>query len=101
MDNQAERFKYYFMERNGLWIDRLAEYAELGGEASSIAKLIHACEIGDGIDQHASEDLKAVSAFIAAQADVILRLQAIHRGDVTPNVEAVIDYYSKIVDRKG
>lgn len=67
-----KRFDYYFMERNGLWSERLAEYEEKGGEASSIAILIHACEIGDGIDQHASEHLKAVSAYIAAQADAEL-----------------------------
>lgn len=64
-----KRFDYYFMERNGLWSERLAEYEEKGGEASSIAILIHACEIGDGIDQHASEHLKAVSAYIAAQTE--------------------------------
>jgi hypothetical protein len=75
-------FEYYFMKRNGLWQERLDEYEELGGEASSIAKLIHACEIGDGIDQHASEDLKAVSSFMMVQADELARLQQkAERGD--------------------
>ena len=59
-------FNYYFIQRNGLWKEKLKEYEQLGSkDCSAIAKLIHACEIGE-IDQHASEDLKAVSSVIAA-----------------------------------
>lgn len=74
MNTQQERFTYYFEDRNGLWKERLDEWDAKGKSSSSIARLIHACEIGDGIDQHASEDLKAVSAFTMAQADTIAAL---------------------------
>lgn len=58
-------FEYYFIECNGLWSERLAEVNKVGFEkASPIARLIYECERG-AIDQHASEDLKMISAFIA------------------------------------
>lgn len=58
-------FDYYFIDKNGLWNERLAEVDEVGFEnASPIARLIYMCEVGQ-IDQHASEDLKAISARLA------------------------------------
>jgi hypothetical protein len=64
-------FEYYFIERNGLWQERLAEVAELGFEqASPIARMIYECERGN-INQHASEDLKWISAQIAMLEDMM------------------------------
>jgi len=61
----------YFYERNGLWRERIQEFDALGGkQASSIARLIKACETGD-ISQFASEDLKMVSSQIAAMSEEI------------------------------
>ena len=75
--NGQELFHHYFMERNGLWKERVEEVDEKGFKsASSIARLVYSCEIGV-IDQHASEDLKAVSAFLMVQADRIAALEAV------------------------
>ena len=63
-------FNYFYMERNGLWQERLDEVKAVGFEkASSIARLIYSCEVGNGIDQHASEDLKVISSLIAAAGE--------------------------------
>jgi len=63
-------FEYYFIERNGLWSERLQEVKELGFEgASPIARLIYECE-RDNINQHASEDLKAISAKLQMLEDL-------------------------------
>jgi hypothetical protein len=65
-------YQYYFMDRNGLWSERCQEVVEKGlKNASPIARLIYSCETGQGIDQHASEDLKAVSAALQAAADAL------------------------------
>lgn len=62
---EMSSFEHYFIERNGLWSEHLQAVKESGfDDASPLARLIYSCEIGD-IDQHASEDLKAVSATIA------------------------------------
>lgn len=72
-----ELFKKYFIEQNGLWFERLKEVQEKGfHSASSIARLIFSCETENGIDQHAAEDLKAVSAFLATQADELAAMRA-------------------------
>lgn len=58
-------FEYFYVDRNGLWKERVQEVKEKGFlRASPIARLIYECEVGD-IDQHASEDLKIISAVIA------------------------------------
>ncbi len=65
-----------YMKRNGLWTERIAEVNEKGfSTASSIARLIYSCETGNGIDQHAAEDLKYVSALIETQAAELLKLR--------------------------
>lgn len=67
----GELFEKYWMQENGLWQKRLQEVVDEGFEnASPIARLIYSCEIGQ-IDQHASEDLKAVSAFIETAYDLL------------------------------
>ena len=59
-----ETFNYHFIECNGLWAERLQEVKDKGFEnASPIARLIYECEIGN-INQHASEDLKHISAML-------------------------------------
>lgn len=64
------------MKRNGLWTERIAEVNKKGfSTASSIARLIYSCETGNGIDQHAAEDLKYVSALIETQAAELLKLR--------------------------
>ena len=61
----VDRFNYYFIECNGLWAERLQEIKDKGFEnASPIARLIYECECGN-INQHASEDLKYISAILA------------------------------------
>jgi hypothetical protein len=61
----VDRFNYYFIECNGLWSERLQEVKDKGFEnASPIARLIYECESGN-INQHASEDLKCISATLA------------------------------------
>lgn len=63
-------FEYYFIERNGLWSERLREVKDKGFEgASPIARLIYECE-RDNINQHASEDLKAISAKLQMLEDM-------------------------------
>ena len=63
-------FNYFYMERNGLWQERLDEVKQVGfNNASSIARLIYSCETGHGIDQHAAEDLKVISSLIAAAGE--------------------------------
>ena len=65
-----------YMKRNGLWTEIIAEVNEKGfSTASSIARLIYSCETGNGIDQHAAEDLKYVSALIETQAAELLKLR--------------------------
>ena len=65
----VDRFNYYFIECNGLWSERLQEVKDKGFEkASPIARLIYECERGN-INQHASEDLKHISATLAMLSD--------------------------------
>lgn len=65
----VDRFNYYFIECNGLWAERLQEVKDKGFEnASPIARLIYECE-RDNINQHASEDLKHISATLAMLSD--------------------------------
>jgi hypothetical protein len=65
------RFNYYFMDINGLWKEYLQEIARDGFEnSSSMARMIYSCETGNGIDQHVSEDLKAVSAELAELREI-------------------------------
>jgi len=62
-----ERYKYFLIDRNGLWKEHVESVKNNGAaKVSPLSRLIYACEVGDGIDQHASEDLKAVSAELAA-----------------------------------
>lgn len=62
-------YNYYLINRNGLWKERCKE-AKNKKNPSAIARLIYACEIGN-IDQHLSEDLKEISAELAAMAETI------------------------------
>lgn len=62
-----ERYEYFLIDRNGLWKEHVESVKNNGAaNVSPLSRLIYACEVGDGIDQHASEDLKAVSAELAA-----------------------------------
>ena len=65
-------FEHYFMNKDGLWKERLEEVEDKGyWEASAIAQLIFSCDHEDGIEPRFSENLKAVSSFMQAQTDII------------------------------
>jgi hypothetical protein len=85
-------YQYYFMDRNGLWSERCQEVVEKGlKNASPIARLIYSCETGQGIDQHASEDLKAVSAALQAAADALAAREAM--------LDVAVDYLGKMIEQ--
>jgi len=68
--NTGKLFEKYYMKQNGLWNERIKEAKEKGFDnASPIARLIYSCEIGE-INQHASEDLKMISAALAVGYDL-------------------------------
>jgi hypothetical protein len=68
-------FEHYFIARNGLWDECLQDVKKNGFDKSSpLGRLIYSCEIGD-INQHASEDLKAISATLATLRDDKLKLE--------------------------
>jgi hypothetical protein len=76
-------FDDYFMQQNGNWQQHLDEVKEVGFEkASSIARLVYECEIGN-INQHASEDLKWISAKLSALRDEIEALGIWQCGEFT------------------
>lgn len=76
MKDEGELIHKYWIEQNGLWEQRLKDVRENGFDnASPIARLVYACQIGQ-IDQHTSEDLKAISAFIQASYETIENLRS-------------------------
>lgn len=58
------------------WKDYVQEVKDKGFEnASPLARLIWSCDTGNGVDQHASEDLKEIMYLLAAKesADALLK----------------------------